>query len=190
MQYLEGETLEQRLKKGALPIDQALRYAIQISDALDKAHRSGIVHRDLKPGNVMLTKTGATLLDFGLAKTAMSAGAVPGLSRLPTPPPNLTAQGTILGTFQVHGPGADRGTPGRRPHGRLCVRCGALRDAHRQARVRRTNTRRSHQRDPEGRTASDRRTATADATLARSHCQTLPRERAGRALANISRRDA
>src|SRR5437660_5789243 len=69
MQYLEGETLENRLKKGALPLDQALQYAIQIADALDRAHSAGIVHRDLKPGNIMLTKAGAKLLDFGLAKS-------------------------------------------------------------------------------------------------------------------------
>src|SRR5882762_7828556 len=68
MEYLEGETLADRLKKGALPLEQALRYGIEIAGALDKAHRHGIVHRDLKPGNVMLTKSGAKLLDFGLAK--------------------------------------------------------------------------------------------------------------------------
>src|SRR5687768_1974043 len=74
MECLEGETLEQRLKKGALPLDQALQIGIQIADALAVAHRAGIVHRDLKPGNIMLTKSGAKLLDFGLAKTA--AGGV------------------------------------------------------------------------------------------------------------------
>jgi len=70
MQCLEGETLEHRLKTGALPLDHALQCAIQIADALSAAHRAGIVHRDLKPGNVMLTTQGAKLLDFGLAKTA------------------------------------------------------------------------------------------------------------------------
>ena len=100
MEYLEGETLAHRLEKGALPLDQALQYAIQIADALDKAHRAGITHRDLKPGNIMLTKAGAKLLDFGLAKTEASVVAGAGLSMLPTTPPNLTAQGTILGTFQ------------------------------------------------------------------------------------------
>src|SRR5215472_2834113 len=69
MQYLDGETLADRIAKGALPIDRALQIAIQIADALVAAHRAGIVHRDLKPGNIMLSKTGAKLLDFGLAKT-------------------------------------------------------------------------------------------------------------------------
>ena len=103
MQYLEGETLADRLTKGALPIDQALKTAIEIASALDKAHRAGIVHRDLKPGNIMLTKAGAKLLDFGLAKSISSVVAGAGLSALPTAP-NLTAQGTILGTFQYMAP--------------------------------------------------------------------------------------
>jgi len=103
MQYLEGETLDARLARGAAPYDQALQYAMQIADALDKAHRAGIVHRDLKPANVMLTKSGAKLLDFGLAKSTVPRGA-PGLSMLPTTPPGLTAQGTILGTFQYMAP--------------------------------------------------------------------------------------
>ena len=73
MEFLEGETLADRLGKGALPIDQALRIGIEIAGALDAAHRQGIVHRDLKPGNVMLTKSGVKLLDFGLAKLATPA---------------------------------------------------------------------------------------------------------------------
>ena len=104
MEILEGETLAARLTRGALPLDQALRRAIEIAGALDKAHRAGIVHRDLKPGNIMLTKTGAKLLDFGLAKRSTPAVAGSGLSLLPTTPPNLTAQGTILGTFQYMSP--------------------------------------------------------------------------------------
>jgi serine/threonine protein kinase len=103
MQYLEGETLEARLKKGALPLDQALQYAIQIADALATAHKPGIVHRDLKPGNVMLTKSGAKLLDFGLAKTGAPVIGGAGLSMLPTSPP-ITQQGSILGTFQYMAP--------------------------------------------------------------------------------------
>src|SRR2546429_410281 len=74
-----------------------------IADALQKAHRPGIVHRDLKPGNIMLTKTGAKLLDFGLAKASAAIGG-PGLSAVPTTPANITAQGTILGTFQYMAP--------------------------------------------------------------------------------------
>jgi eukaryotic-like serine/threonine-protein kinase len=104
MEYLEGETLAQRLKKGAMPLDEALTIAIQIADALSVAHRHGIVHRDLKPGNVMLTKGSAKLLDFGLAKTAGASAGAAGLSMLPTTPVNLTAQGTILGTFQYMAP--------------------------------------------------------------------------------------
>src|SRR6202049_2810322 len=73
MEYLEGETLAQRLLKGPLPLEQVLQYAVEISDALDKAHRKGVTHRDLKPGNIMLTKSGTKLLDFGLAKLRQDA---------------------------------------------------------------------------------------------------------------------
>jgi eukaryotic-like serine/threonine-protein kinase len=105
MEYLEGETLAQRLAKGALPIQQVLQYAIEISDALDKAHRKGVTHRDLKPGNIMLTKSGTKLLDFGLAKLAREAvpANVP-LSDLPTARDPLTAQGSIVGTLQYMAP--------------------------------------------------------------------------------------
>src|SRR5262245_60455877 len=73
MEYLEGETLEQRLKKGPLPLDRCLQYAIDVAEALHSAHGAGITHRDLKPGNIMLTKEGAKLLDFGLARFNGSA---------------------------------------------------------------------------------------------------------------------
>jgi Tol biopolymer transport system component len=105
MEYLEGETLAQRLQKGALPIQQVLQYAIEISDALDKAHRKGVTHRDLKPGNIMLTKSGTKLLDFGLAKLKQEATpANVSLSDLPTANDPLTAQGTIVGTLQYMAP--------------------------------------------------------------------------------------
>jgi Tol biopolymer transport system component len=104
MEYLEGETLAARLERSALQPAEAYRIAIEIADALDQAHRANIVHRDLKPGNVMLTKQGAKLLDFGLAKVSTAVGAGAGLSMLPTTPPGLTAEGTILGTFPYMAP--------------------------------------------------------------------------------------
>jgi Tol biopolymer transport system component len=109
MELLEGESLADRLGKGPLPSEQVLRYGIEIADALDKAHRQGIVHRDLKPGNIMLTKSGVKLLDFGLAKPLATAGArtVSGASVLATEAQvsqPLTERGTILGTFQYMAP--------------------------------------------------------------------------------------
>jgi Tol biopolymer transport system component len=106
MEYLEGQTLAERLARGALPLDQVLRYGIEIADALDRAHRSGIVHRDLKPSNVMLTKSGVKLLDFGLAKAMAPATQQSGLTALPTmaAAANLTQEGTILGTFLYMAP--------------------------------------------------------------------------------------
>jgi eukaryotic-like serine/threonine-protein kinase len=105
MEYLEGETLAQRLQKGPLPLEQVLHYAIEISDALDKAHRKGVIHRDLKPGNIMITKSGTKLLDFGLAKLKQEvAPANVSLSDLPTANDPLTAQGTIVGTLQYMAP--------------------------------------------------------------------------------------
>jgi serine/threonine protein kinase/Tol biopolymer transport system component len=112
MEYLDGETLAERLAKGPLPLDRALLYAIQISDALDKAHRQGITHRDLKPGNVMLTPLGTKLLDFGLAKLRpAAAGAVAGMSAAPNVSPSLTGRGTILGTLQYMAPEQLEGKP-------------------------------------------------------------------------------
>ncbi|MBI4475892.1 MAG: serine/threonine-protein kinase [Acidobacteria bacterium] len=104
LEYLEGETLAVRLTRGPLPVGQALEYAIQIADALDKAHRAGIVHRDLKPGNVMLTSRGAHLLDFGIAKWQPAAPDASGLTSAPTTAGNLTDRGTVLGTFQYMAP--------------------------------------------------------------------------------------
>src|SRR5262245_3107873 len=103
MEFLEGETLAERLTKGALPIVEALRYAIQISDALDKAHGLGVTHRDLKPGNIMLTKSGAKLLDFGLAKFRVPQ-IQPTASTVPTVAQDLTVHGTLLGTVQYMAP--------------------------------------------------------------------------------------
>jgi eukaryotic-like serine/threonine-protein kinase len=104
MEYLEGETLAERLKKGPLPMDQVLQYAIEISDALDKAHRNGVTHRDLKPGNIVLTKSGTKLLDFGLAKLRQDSKPNTPFSELATIQGGETAEGTILGTLQYMAP--------------------------------------------------------------------------------------
>jgi len=118
MEYVEGETLDSRLHKAPLPLKQALECAIQICDALEKAHRAGIVHRDLKPGNIMLTASGAKLLDFGLAKPVAMLGAqalsekgsltpstpTMNVSILSATPAALTQHGMIVGTFQYMGP--------------------------------------------------------------------------------------
>ena len=104
LEHLEGETLAQRLERGPLSPDELLAIGIPIADALDKAHRNGLVHRDLKPANIMLTKSGAKLLDFGLARATGLGDAGAGLSRSPTMSRSLTAEGTIVGTFQYIAP--------------------------------------------------------------------------------------
>ena len=110
MELVEGETLAQRLSRGALPAPEVLKLGAQIADALDRAHRAGVIHRDLKPGNVMLTRTGAKLMDFGLARGVGLAGApgsgvsITGLTQSPTIAQPLTAEGTIIGTFQYMAP--------------------------------------------------------------------------------------
>jgi serine/threonine protein kinase len=119
MEFLQGESLAERLRKGPLPPDQVLTIAIEIADALEKAHRAGVVHRDLKPGNVMLTKSGAKLLDFGLAKP-LSATVASGTGRtssasvfaaaltqtMPTQSPAspLSTAGAVIGTVQYMSP--------------------------------------------------------------------------------------
>jgi Tol biopolymer transport system component/predicted Ser/Thr protein kinase len=119
MEFLEGESLDDRVKKGPLPLDQVLRIATEIADALEKAHRAGVVHRDLKPGNVMLTKSGAKLLDFGLAKplgatvatssSASSSHASIASALTQTVPSRasispLSTAGIVIGTVQYMSP--------------------------------------------------------------------------------------
>src|SRR5579859_4083489 len=119
MELLEGESLDKRLERGPLPLKQALEAGVEIAEALEKAHKSGIVHRDLKPGNIVLTKSGAKLLDFGLAKPSVAAIGVVAASSsgkltpstptmsvaaLASPAGGLTQQGMIVGTFQYLAP--------------------------------------------------------------------------------------
>jgi eukaryotic-like serine/threonine-protein kinase len=103
MECVEGDTLAKRLEKGPLPLEQVLKYGAQIANALDKAHRRGVVHRDLKPGNIMLTSSGAKLLDFGLAKPAAPVLTGATLSAA-TPRAPMTKEGRIVGTFQYMSP--------------------------------------------------------------------------------------
>ena len=116
MEHLDGETLADRLQRGSMPLHESLKIAIDVADALDKAHARGVVHRDLKPGNIMLTKSGAKLMDFGLAKPApgmvSAASASPftpstptvNLAALSADASNLTQKGTVVGTFQYMAP--------------------------------------------------------------------------------------
>src|SRR5262245_37903565 len=103
LEYLEGELLSDRLARGALPLDQVLRFGLEMADALQKAHQHGIVHRDVKPGNVMLTRNGVKLLDFGLAKAEAPLARPGGQTAMPTRD-DLTQEGTIVGTLQYMAP--------------------------------------------------------------------------------------
>jgi len=153
MEFLQGESLAERLLKGPLPVEQALTIAIEIADALEKAHRAGVVHRDLKPGNVMLTKSGAKLLDFGLAKPLAAAPTAGGrgsgsasvlaaalTQTMPSPSPTTplsTAGGNRHGAIYVARAGA--GVRGRRALRHFFLRHDAVRNGDRQACLRRKN---------------------------------------------------
>src|SRR5216684_5201324 len=110
MELIEGETLADRLLRGPLPGPELLRFGTQVADPLDRAHRAGVVHRDLKPGNIMITRGGAKLMDFGLSRMTGLASGAPGsasaatLTKSPTIAQALTAEGTLLGTFQYMAP--------------------------------------------------------------------------------------
>jgi serine/threonine protein kinase len=106
MEYVEGETLADTLRKGPLSVERILKYGVEICQGLERAHRSGIVHRDLKPGNIILTKMGAKLMDFGLAKASVISSASSSTITMSTPDQAqpLTVKGTVLGTFQYMSP--------------------------------------------------------------------------------------
>jgi serine/threonine protein kinase len=144
MELLDGETLADRIARGRLPVSQALTYAVQIADGLAKAHGHGIVHRDLKPANIMLTRSGAKLLDFGLAKL-----------RVDTAPKNVavtatglvTSEGQILGTLNYIARAAERQAR-RRAQRHLRLWLDRLRDGHGQACVRWPEPGERHRPDP------------------------------------------
>ena len=183
MEYIEGETLAQRLVKGALPIQQVMQYAIEIADALDKAHRKGITHRDLKPGNIMLTKSGTKLLDFGLAKlkqdatpghTGIAACHDAGIDHRRRNDPRHAA---------IHGAGTSRRQGSRRPHGHFRVRRGGLRNGDGQE-----SLRGQEPGQPDGQDSGDRSAIHVfahvdDAAGAGSCRQAVHGKRSGRALA-------
>jgi hypothetical protein len=100
MELIDGETLAARISKGAIPLEQALKYAVQIADALDRAHRAGVTHRDVKPQNIMITRDGVKVLDFGLAKAAAASKPGPTEETLTV----LTTEGTVMGTPQYMAP--------------------------------------------------------------------------------------
>jgi hypothetical protein len=111
MELLEGETLADRLARGALPLEQTVQFGAQIASALDAAHRKGVVHRDLKPGNVMVTPSGVKLLDFGLARVLDPAGPVESLTSAQTAAKDVTREGSILGTLSYMAPEQLEGKP-------------------------------------------------------------------------------
>ena len=187
MELLEGESLSDRLARGALPLEQTLRFGTEIADALDKAHRQGIVHRDLKPGNVMITKSGVKLLDFGLAKAmaAASADVGPDVSAdgdgQPGPEPDAGRDDPR--DVPVHGAGAARRQGGRRADGHLRVRLRALRDGDGEEGIFRGEPGLADLLDHEGGAGPDLGDRSDDAATARTGGQALPREGPGGPLA-------
>lgn len=129
LEYLEGQTLADRLIKGPLPLDQIMRITIEMARALDHAHRCGLVHRDLKPGNVMLTTSGAKVLDFGLAKLRI-VDALPALSTVAMDRPALTADNAILGTLDYMAPEQLEGRDADAKIRHLRLRRRRLRNGH------------------------------------------------------------
>ena len=146
MEFLEGETLGQRLERGMLPFDEAVRIASEIAEALDVAHHQGIIHRDLKPGNVMLSASGVKLLDFGLARLREPEGqeGIPGCAD----PRRADNGGHHSRHVAVHVARAARWEDRRRPVRHLRIRRHAVRDVYRSATFRRKESSEHHRIDP------------------------------------------
>src|SRR5438445_3517598 len=133
LELVEGDTLAERLQRGALPVEDTLRFALQIAEALESAHERGIIHRDLKPANIKVTPDGRVkVLDYGLAKAMTGDATVPDLTHSPTVTMGATLGGMLLGG-RLHEPRAGPGFASRPPRRHLVLRGRALRDAHRQA---------------------------------------------------------
>ncbi len=112
MELVEGETLEDQIKKGPIPVEESLKLALQIAEALEAAHEKGVIHRDLKPANIKVTPDGKVkVLDFGLAKAFAGEQVAPNLSNSPTLSDMATMQGVILGTAAYMSPEQARGKP-------------------------------------------------------------------------------
>ena len=145
MELLDGETLAERLGRGALNPGRAIEVAIEILDALGAAHAMGIIRRDLKPANIMLTKSGVKRLDFGLAR--LTPARVAGQPAAPGAEDSLTAPGSVFGTIPIHGAGAGPRRRCRCAYGSVCVRRRVLRNIDRSAGVQRAITPRAHRGD-------------------------------------------
>ena len=183
MEYLEGESLAERLGAGPLPIAQVLQYGSQIASALDKAHRGGVLHRDLKPGNIMLTKAGAKLLDFGLATAAPPLAGDPTLTDMTPRVSPLTQQGVIVGTVQYMSPEQVEGKELDARSDIFSLGAGVVRNGDRRPRLRGQEPVERGLRDTVQGPKASRQAAAAHAAGVESRHRNLPGQRTRRTLA-------
>ena len=188
MEYLEGQTLAQRLQGNALSLNETLNLAIQLADALDKAHRQNIVHRDLKPGNIVLTKSGAKIVDFGLAKLVEDGRGPIGAAGLSTHTP-MTAEGTILGTMQYMAPEQLEAKEADARTDIFAFGAIVYEMVDRPAFVRRQQPGESDRGDPRSRSPRDVNPPTIDAIVAGARHPEMPCKGSGRSMA-VRRRSA
>ena len=135
MEYLDGEVLADRLKHGALPLQRALSYGVEIAEALHEAHRQGIVHRDLKPGNIILVRQGIKLMDFGQAKIVRPVTTTDTATATSAAERRLTATGSLIGTVPYMAPEQLEGRAADRRTDVFALGCVLVRDGHRSAGV-------------------------------------------------------